>query len=823
MALNVGELTGTITLDPSGVADGLRDAERMMQRSGQQMGSDAGRSGQQAGQRLGDGVTQGATQGTRDLQRHMTTAGQQAGQSLGDGVRRAAPDVGDAAGAAGDTGGESFMQRMRGRASSGVSDLAGSIREGLGAKLGLAAVGAAAGAMLMQGMQEAMDQSKITGRLGAQLGATGPEMQKYGHIAGRLYADAVTEDFQGAADAISAVMRAGIAPPDATEAQLESIATKVSDLANTFELDLGQTANAVGQMIKTGLAKNGTEAIDALTRGLQKMGPRADDIADTFNEYSTIFRQMGLSATDATGLLSQGMKAGARDTDVVADALKEFTLITQKGGKQVDAAFKSIGLNGKEMQAAFVKGGPEARAALDKVFDGLRRIKDPAERNATALALFGTKSEDTQKALMALDPSSATAALGKVGGAADKMGNALRDNAGTKVEAFKRGMQQGVVDFLGTYVIPAITNAKTLIGGAFGSMWAEAGTGGQQGLDQVIAFFGLLGPKIVEKIKLLGPQAIQGLMGLGQSIGAWMAANPDKMFKISLIAAAIIVGLMALPLLIAGALIAAVGMILVNLGRGLAEGIGAKLAVLGQGMSLWFGNLWGRYLASPLGRSISALISYIGGLPGRAVAALASLGGVLATVASSAWNRFKSGAQTKGSEFLAWVRGLPGRASSALGSLGGLLVDKGADLVRGLVRGVQSMGGYLRSQLMSFAKSMIPGPIAKALGINSPSKLMAKEIGHWIPPGIAMGAENNRGVLDKTMANLVDTPTPSAAMASAVGSAASGTGGGSSGRSAPVTRVDLSGSPLGDFLIGELRKAVGNRGGDVQLVLSGRR
>ncbi|WP_037656509.1 phage tail tape measure protein, partial [Streptomyces achromogenes] len=98
------------------------------------------------------------------------------------------------------------------------------------------------------------------------------------------------------------------------------------------------------------------------------------------NEYSTIFRQMGISATDATGLLSQGLQAGARDTDVVADSLKEFVLITQGGGKEVDAAFAKIGLSGKEMQKAFTKGGPEAKAALDKVFDGLRSVGSESDR-----------------------------------------------------------------------------------------------------------------------------------------------------------------------------------------------------------------------------------------------------------------------------------------------------------------------------------------------------------------------------------------------------------------------------------------------------------
>ncbi|MCX4827190.1 phage tail tape measure protein [Streptomyces sp. NBC_01016] len=818
MALNVGELAGTITLDASGVADGLRDAERQMQRAGDRMGADAGRAGQSAGQQLGDGITHGATNGTRDLSRHMTAAGRQAGEGLGEGVRSSSSSVGEAAGSVGDSGGDSFMQRMRGRASAGVSDVATSVRSGLSAKLGLAAIGAAAGALLMQGMQTALDQSRITGRLGAQLGATGPEMKKYGHIAGRMYADAVTEDFQGAADAISAVMRAGIAPPGATEAQLQSLATKVSDLANTFELDLGQTANAVGQMIKTGLAKNGTEAVDALTRGLQKMGPRADDIADTFNEYSTIFRQMGLSATDATGLLSQGMKAGARDTDVVADALKEFTLITQTGGSKVDDAFKKIGLSGKEMQAAFVKGGPTARAALDKVFEGLSKMKDGTDKNNVALTLFGTKSEDTQKALMALDPSSAASALGKVGGAADRMGDSLRDNAGTRLEAFKRGIQQNVVDFLGGQVLPAFQKVKTFVVQQFGGMWAEAGQNGATGLDQFFAFLPLLGEKLVTKIKELAPKAVAGLQQLGTDMANWMMENPDKMFKIALFAQAIIVGMSLLPMLVLAAVVAAAGMIIGSLGQRLLEGAGEKLSQLGTWISTWFGGLWSRYVATPASTFLANFTMWVASLPGRAGRALSNLGSTIALVASRSWQMFKDAAARKGTEFLVWAAGLPGRISRAIGSLKDLLVSKGADVVRGLLAGVESMGSWLRSRLMSFAKGMIPGPIAKALGIHSPSKVMASQVGRWIPAGIAQGVEANTGVLDRTMSSLVDTPTPSAAMASSVGGAVAGASGGG-GSSAITLRVDTGGSAADELLANLIRQFVKVRGGNVQTVL----
>lgn len=429
MALTIGELVGFIRFDASGADNGANDAENRMRQVGQNVGDDAERAGRLAGTNLGHGLSIAADGAISDSEgtivAHLRQVGDDAGHGLADGAAN---------------GGE--------EASSRITDSLGKIKGML--------IGGAIGAALMEGLGQAMEQGNITSRLGVQLGATSDQAAKYGKIAGSMYSNALTEDFQGAADAIRATMSSGLLPPSATNSQIQSIATKVNDLADTFELDLGQAANAAGQIMKTGLAPNAQTALDVITRGMQVMGPRADDIADTFNEYSTIFRQMGISAADATGIMAQGMKAGARDTDVVADSLKEFVLIAQGGGKEVDGAFKKIGLSGKDMQTAFTKGGPEAKAALDKVFDGLRQIKDPADRSALALTLFGTKSEDMQKALFAIDPSKAVGALGKVDGAAKKMGDSLHSGPSHQLEVFKRTAMQGLVNVLGTYVIPAL-------------------------------------------------------------------------------------------------------------------------------------------------------------------------------------------------------------------------------------------------------------------------------------------------------------------------------------------------------------------------------
>lgn len=109
--------------------------------------------------------------------------------------------------------------------------------------------------------------------------------------------------------------------------------------------------------------------------------------------------------------------------------------------------------------------------------------------------------------------------------------------------------------------------------------------------------------------------------------------------------------------------------------------------------------------------------------------------------AVSALRSFKDSIVSKADEAIAWVRGLPDRIASAVGNLGSLLVSKGKDVVRGLWSGIKSMGAWLRSTLSSWAKDLIPGPIAEALGIASPSKVMARDVGRWIPAGVVKGIE----------------------------------------------------------------------------------
>ncbi|MFC5144298.1 phage tail tape measure protein [Streptomyces aureoversilis] len=335
----------------------------------------------------------------------------------------------------------------------------GGLRDKL--KIGAAAAGAVAGALLVKGITDALEQAGIRAKLQAQLGTTGKVAAAQGKVAGRLYSTGVVDSFQDAADAIKAVVSAGLAPPGATNAQLEQIATKASDVAKTFDQDLGGVTNAVSQLMRTGLAKNSSEAFDLITKGFQSGANKADDLLDTVNEYSTQFRKAGLTGADAIGLINQAIAAGARDADIAADAIKEFSIRAVDGSKTTVEGFEALGLSADDMAAKFGAGGATAKAALDLTLDRLRAIKDPVAQSAAAVGLFGTQAEDLGKALFAMDPSAAAAGLGAFGGTAQKLGETIRHGPTHELEVFKRQIEQAFTDFIGTRVLPVLVQLAT--------------------------------------------------------------------------------------------------------------------------------------------------------------------------------------------------------------------------------------------------------------------------------------------------------------------------------------------------------------------------
>lgn len=288
-------------------------------------------------------------------------------------------------------------------------------------KAGAMAAGAAAGAVLMSGINTAIEKSKIDAKVAAQLGATPAQAQQIGKISGQVYAAGFGEDLSQVGTAIKDAGQNGLINLDTMSKDTASkVAQNLLTVSSTLEEDTARTSAAVSQMLRTGLAGSAEEAMDLLVSATQKGINKSGDLLDTMNEYPVQLQQLGLNAKEGFGLMSQAMQAGARDSDTVADGLKEIAIRAQDGSTKSAAAFQGLGLDAKKLGPMFAAGGASARTALDQVLTAASGIKDPMKQNAVAVGLFGTKAEDLQDSLFAMNLDTAAQQMGDVAGATDR-------------------------------------------------------------------------------------------------------------------------------------------------------------------------------------------------------------------------------------------------------------------------------------------------------------------------------------------------------------------------------------------------------------------
>lgn len=314
--------------------------------------------------------------------------------------------------------------------------------------------GAAAGLAFGAGFVKTLSVEAGTGKLRAQLDLTGAQAEKVSQVAGKVFSENFGESTDAVNESLKSVIQGMDGMREASADTLGDITKRAITLADTMGAEVPQVVNAVSQMMRTGLAPDAKTAFDVIQRGAALGADKAGDLLDTFNEYPTQFRDLGLSAQSAMGIMVQGLQGGARDSDLVADALKELNIRVRD--MSAAPALKELGLSGREMADAFGKGGPAATKALDSIFDKLRAVKDPTDQYRIAQQLLGTQSEDVSKALASIDPSAATKKLGDFAGANQRAMDSMGNTGASRIESFKRTIMASFVNVIGNYAVPAV-------------------------------------------------------------------------------------------------------------------------------------------------------------------------------------------------------------------------------------------------------------------------------------------------------------------------------------------------------------------------------
>jgi phage-related protein len=110
-------------------------------------------------------------------------------------------------------------------------------------------------------------------------------------------------------------------------------------------------------------------------------------------------------------------------------------------------------------------------------------------------------------------------------------------------------------------------------------------------------------------------------------------------------------------------------------------------------------------LKSAVSAAISWLVGQVQSRWNALKSALQTISGVVSAVIAF-FGRLKTGATNHFNSLVSWVRGIPGKIKSALGSLSSLLTAAGRNVIQGLINGITSKLGALRSKAASAASTI---------------------------------------------------------------------------------------------------------------------
>lgn len=677
-------------------------------------------------------------------------------------------------------------------AGKGFGDSMGSV-----AKIGGVAAGLGIGMGVADAFTGAIESADLQSKMAAQMNLTPEQAAKAGDVTGRLYAGAYGESMAHVSESVGAVMSSLDGMANASTADIEAITASALDLSTAFGVDVSESAATAGILMRNGLAKDGTEAMDLITAAMQKLPAAARaEVFPVMDEYSKHFAGLGIDGETAMGMIAAAGGQGAIGMDKMGDALKEFQIRATDMSKGTSEAYETLGLNTQEMTNALLAGGDSAEGAMAQIVHGLQGVKDPAEQSALALALFGTPLED-------LGADQIPAFLGMVdpmgdafessAGSAAKFGDTLNSGPGVALETLKRTVETAFMT-MAEVALPVLTS---VLGFVSENTWVLGVLAGIIGVTLVAAFLAWAASVWTATVALL--------------------ANPVVWIVIGIMALIAALVLLAMNWESIAAWISEIWGGFINWAGTVFAGLGSWFSQIWAGISAWFmGALgafsawWGGLWQSVVDWAVSiftGFVGWVGGIPGAIMAGLAFLanlasivGGWFASMATTAWNNALA--------LVGWVAGLPGMILGALGNLGGLLLNAGAQIMDGFLQGLRNAFSAVQDFVGGIGAWIAAnkGPKAYDLSLLVPA-------GGWIMGGFVESLKAHIPDLEKLMSDVTTTlkvGVPGSIPVPAVPSPAPAGGFGVPGGAGRVTNIEVHNpvpEPAGRSITTTLAKA----------------
>ncbi|UXE04990.1 tape measure protein [Gordonia phage Lton] len=434
-----------------------RESERASQRAERQMDQlrIAQQRAAQAAQRAARDVRSAGEEISQPIQPPEITGAEGAGEEGGDGM------------------GAGFMGGFAARIA-GLGSKAGPIGMAIA---GVAAIGLGAGAMLANAIVEGAEREAIRDQMQANLGIDEASARKMASAASEAYMDVFGNSVADNMATLTSLGDFQLLDTSASQADMEGLIAKTETLNQMLGTETPDSLRAVSGLVRSGMVSDIDAAYDLIVAARQQGLDAQGDLIDSISEYSTGWKNTGLTAEMTMGLIKQSMSLGVDNTDRASDAIREFGRRMTEEGDTIKETLNGIDLNGEQLFNTLKSGGPEANRAFDLIFDKIRSIEDPLKRNDVAMKLLGDTAGDFIGAYTQWDPSKALDEFGASAGAAERATSDLGANTATSWEGMRRTAEESV------------EGIKAALAEAFGPEIARIAEGIAANKDEIVAFF----------------------------------------------------------------------------------------------------------------------------------------------------------------------------------------------------------------------------------------------------------------------------------------------------------------------------------------------
>ena len=483
-----------------------------------------------------------------------------------------------------------------------------------------------------------------------------------------------------------------------------------------------------GSKIKSGigfgvLMRAGQKAFDAIGNAISSNLAGATKRFDTLQNFPKVMQSLGYGADEAKAsmdTLANSIDHLPTTLDAVASQVQSVVAVTGDLGKATDltlALNNAMAAGGApaEAQASAINQWVQAMAKGKPDMQDWRALVQtaPAQMDQLAKSLLGA-SANQNILYEALKNGEVTM---------DEVNSAMIDLAQNGGEGFASWAEQA--KNAGAGINMALVNVKAAVQRNLANVMTAlderlAGLGGISGVIQsVVAPINAVGEAIGNVIsgKLSFTEALTGLL---DSISAKVPLFVNKGLELVL-----------------------------NLAIGIAKGL-PQLLVNGLNAITNFINGLGQGNGKLASKAIELVTTLAYGLVKNAPQILAAGLNLMVALLRGVVNGFAAIPR----KVLSMAKGIPNAVKSGAGNLGSI----GRNLIDGLWGGIKAKFDSVIDRVKALA-AKLPAAVKKVLGIGSPSRVMNRQVGRWIPAGLAQGIRQNTGLVTSAMANLVSIPS----------------------------------------------------------------